>query len=248
MSSEEAAEFAIQADTSMLRMRPNRSREAIELWDRGELSGASMLRENGFDPKADAMKGGERRSWLARKVAQGSTTPELVAEALRLLGVDVNPQTPEEVEIPTEDESEEPSEARPVRSLLRHPERGTPKDSTTGPDAASLLAASEVIVFRALERAGNRLKAKLGADCPKGIPASELYLSVPGPMAINTVNDLLLDAWSCTDRFCGEADPIALAEILDGYARTIITMRVPHDREILHLRLRPLLQPVLAAV
>jgi hypothetical protein len=241
MSEEEAAEFAIHADTSMLRMRPNRSREAIELWDRGELSGAAMLRENGFDPKMDVMKGGERRSWLARKVAQGSTTPELVAEALRMLGVDVSPATPETADLPPEPENDdETQEARPIRSLDRHPTRGVPTRTTTGPPGSEIVAASEVIVFRALERAGNRLKAKLGPTCPKDIAAADLYLSIP-PLAQATINDLLVDAWSCTDRFCGSADPVALSAILDGYTRMLLTMRVEHDPDILRLRMKPII-------
>jgi hypothetical protein len=247
MSEDEAAEFAIHADTSMLRMRPNRSREAIELWDRGELSGAAMLRENGFDPKADVMRGGERRSWLARKVAQGSTTPELVAEALRMLGVDVSPQTPETADLPEPQGEDETVEARPVRSLEKHPARGVPTRTTTGPPGSEIVAASEVMVFRALERAGNRLKQKLGATCPPGIAAADLYLSVP-TLSAATVSDLLTDAWSCTDRFCGEADPQALAAILDSYTRTLLTMRVEHDRDVLRLRMKPILTLTLESV
>lgn len=249
MSEEEASEFAIHADTTMLRMRPNRSREAIELWDRGELSGEAMLRENGFDPKLDKMRPGERRGWLARKVAQGSTTPELVAEALRMLGVDVSPATPEEADLPPEPEEpedDETQEARPIRSLVRHPDRGVPKKSTTQPPGSEIVAAAEVMVFRALERAGNRLKAK-GAIVPPGTMAADLYLTVP-PLALNVVNDLLVDAWSCTDRFAQGCDAEQLATILDGYTRTLLSMQVGHDADVLRLRLQPIMQPVLAVV
>jgi hypothetical protein len=243
---DEATEFAIHADTSLLRMRPNRSREAIELWDRGELSGAAMLRENGFDPKADKMMNGERRGWLARKVAQGQTTPEIVAEALRLLGVDLDPITTDEADVGEEDD--ELVEARPIRSLDKHPTRGdVPKRTVTGPPGSEIVAAAEVIVFRALERAGNRMKAKLGSSCPPGIAAADLYLSVPTLNAA-TVNDLLTDAWSCADRFCGDADPAEFAGILDGYTRTLLSMRVAHDPAVLRLRMAPILQPQLAAV
>lgn len=244
MDEDEAAEFAIHADTSMLRMRPNRSREAIELWDRGELSGATMLRENGFDPKADKMMNGERRSWLARKVAQGQTTPELVAEALRVLGVDLDPITPEEADVREDDDQ---VEARPIRSLEKHPKRGdVPQRTTTGPPGSEIVAAAEVMVFRALERAGNRLKAK-GATIPPGVPAADLYMHVPG-LQPTVVNDLLVDAWSCTDRFAQGCDAAELSGILDSYTRTLLTMGVEHDRDVLRLRLAPVLHPVLEAV
>ena len=245
MDEDEAQTYAIHADTTMLRMRPNRSREAIELWDRGELSGEAMLRENGFDPKLDKMRPGERRGWLARKVAQGSTTPELVAEALRMLGVDVSPLTPEEADLPPEDE-DETQEARPIRSLVRHPERGVPKNSTTAPPGSEIVAASELMVFRALERAGNRLKAK-GVTVPPGVAAADLYQHVP-PLAVNTITDLLVDAWSCTDRFNYGCDPAQLTDILDGYTRTLLSMQVPHSQDVLRIRMQPILQNDLVAV
>jgi hypothetical protein len=62
------------------------------------------------------------------------------------------------------------------------------------------------------------------------------------------VNDLLVDAWSCTDRFAAGCDPVQLQSILDGYTRTLLTMGVEHDRDVLRLRLRPLLAPALEPV
>ena len=39
---------SIVYDTSALRLRPDRSKEAFELYDRGLISGEALLRENGF--------------------------------------------------------------------------------------------------------------------------------------------------------------------------------------------------------
>jgi hypothetical protein len=102
------------------------------------------------------------------------------------------------------------------------------------------------MVFRALERAGNRLKAK-GAVVPPGVAAADLYMSVP-PISSAIADDLLFDAWSCTDRFCGGADPALLAAALDGYTRTLLTMRTAHDAQVLRGYMQQVLQPALEAV
>jgi len=166
MSEEEARRYSIKADTSKLRLRPNRSKEAIELYDRGALSREAMVRENGFEI-ADIMTDAERTTFFTEKVASGSTTPELVAEALRILGVPVMNVPSETIEV---------QEARPTRSLLDHPENNPPDESVIVSDEAAAVA--EVVVFRALERAGNRIKSKykdrisMGAE---NVPPHTLY-------------------------------------------------------------------------
>lgn len=222
MSAEDAAEYAIGADTSGLRLRPNRSKEAQELYDRGALSAEALLRENGFDP-VDAMTGEERREWFIRKVASGSTTPELVEAALRALGAELDPGPIESV----------PTEARPTPSLRDHPVRNPPPipvGSGTGSEGAAL-AAAEVMVFRALERAGNRLKNKLGPNRPD-CPAADLYLFIPRRNP-DEITDLLDDAWSCVDRFDCGVPASTMAAQLDLYTRMLLQERRPHQRALL---------------
>jgi hypothetical protein len=223
MDPEEAAEYSIGADTSALRLRPNRSREAQELYDRGALSAEALLRENGFDP-SDAMRDVERREWFIRKVASGSTTPELVEAALRSLGADLDPGPIEAA----------PTEARPSPSLRDHPVRNPPPipegGAETGAEAATI-AAAEVMVFRALERAGNRLKNRLGQNRPEA-PAADMYLFVPRRTA-EEIDDLLTDAWSCVDRFDCGMPPTVFAAQLDLYTRMLLQERRPHQRHLL---------------
>ena len=203
MSKEEARAFAFHADTAKIRLRPNRSKEAIELYDLGELSAEAMLRENGFDP-ADAMGEEERKVWLTKKVAGGSTTPELVAHALRLLGVDI-PDSALVAEVPTEAPSDP--------SLLEHPTRDIPEQP-------SEVAAASAIVFRALERAGARLKSKYRARI---VPGAEnmsnerlyRYASIQPEM----MDDLLVGAWECVDTLGLSTSPVAL----DSYVRHLLT-------------------------
>lgn len=208
MSEDDARSYAISADTTELRLRPNRSKEAQELYDRGVLSREAMLRENGFEP-ADIMDGEELKDWFVRKVASGSTTPELVAEALRILDVPVKVTDPEA----------KTTEARPTPSLEEHPKNEIPN----GGVPPELVAAGSVLVYRALERAGNRLKNR-GAKPPAGVPAVELYLTLP--FKVSDIDDLLQDAWSA----CGALE-IDCPEKLDAYTRSLLLTRTPPSRE-----------------
>lgn len=206
----DAAEYIFTADTTAMRLRPNRSKEAVELYDRAELNAAALLRENGFDA-SDAMDEAERKVWLTKKVASGSTTPELVAEALRALGVNVTAPEPT---------AAEPTEGRPTPSLLEHPRRAEPD---TLDDAAA--AAAEVLVFRALERAGNRLKSKFSLK-PEGVPAHELYMHA-AELSPADIDDIMQDAWSTLPHFGLEGYTVAL----DSYARSVIRQREPYSRD-----------------
>lgn len=207
--------YSIRADTTELRLRPNRSKEAQELYDRGTLSVDVMLRENGFNPETDKMGGDELKTWFLRKVASGSTTPELVAEALRQLDVPIQDAGSADI-----------AEARPTPSLEDHPTRDIPN----GGVPPELVAAGSVLVYRALERAGNRLKNR-GGKPPVGTPAAELYMTVPyGP---NDIDDLLLDAWAACD-----ALGIDCPDRLDAYTRSLLASKTAPSREGLTQYLR----------
>lgn len=210
---DEANRYAIEVDTSKLRLRPNRSKEAIELYDRGELSAEALLRENGFDPE-DSMEDEEFRRWIVKRVSGGSTTPELVDAAIRELGVVLDVA-----------ESAEPTEeARPDRSLIEHPEQGPPE---VPEDAVT--AAGWVMVFRALERAGNRLRTKMGAKIA-GVSAFDTYQFVEIEMTEGNLDFLLADAWSPVAELApalGITDAEAFADKLDGFTRDLLVMRRP---------------------
>lgn len=110
-------------DTTNLRLRQDRSKESIELYDRGVLSGDIVLRETGFDPKTDKMSDEEFKRWLLVKIAGGSATPEQVQESLRLLGVVLQADL---------SGSDKPATRQPgrnnPRSLDDHPYEGPPRE------------------------------------------------------------------------------------------------------------------------
>ena len=226
--------YSVAADTSEMRLRPNRSKEALELYNLGELSGPALRRETGFDEN-DAMDDEQLAAWLTRKVASGSTTPELVEAALKELGVRLSvvrdPEAPEGVGTPTP----------PPPSLEDHPNTGIPdralgerrkahRDAGDVPSAdverkASLLAACDQIVLRALERAGNRLKNKTQAKFT--VPASELHCYV----IAENVDDVLTDAWSSVPLVAARAgiSAEALERDLHNYTGQLIATQTMHS-------------------
>jgi hypothetical protein len=195
-------------DSSALRLRPDRSKEAFELYDRGLLSTEALLRENGFD--SDDLPTPEQfKVWLLVKIASGSSTPEQVGAALAALGVPLAAPT-----------SGIPVQNGPPPSLEDHPTKPrTPAES-------ALLPACEALVFRALERAGNRMRTS-GAR-PPGVPAYETHLFVKA----NGTTGLLEDAWSCAPMvLAGIANAEKVVPVLDSYCRNLLSEQTPHSRD-----------------
>lgn len=241
------AAYSVAADTSEMRMRPNRSKEALELYNLGEVSGETLRRETGFD-ETDAMSKQELASWLTRKVAAGVTTPELVEAALRDLGVHLavihDTQAPETIRETIRVDSPGTQAPQPP-SLQDHPVQGPPDQKTSAdrkqaraegrvPSAdiarkASLLAASEQLVFRALERAGNKLKQKMGG-LKVNCPAAELYMFAAGDPVF-----LLDDAWGGVPLIAHRAGlvPETLAADLEEYTTGLLVSHQPHTYEAL---------------
>jgi hypothetical protein len=229
MTQEQARSYCFYANTSMMRLRPDRSKEAIELYDRAVLSQEALLTETGFQP-TDAMDQEGVAEYFKRKVASGMTTPELVSAALATLGVHLPVDTIQVREHPAVD-------APSLRGHPGHnpPEPGsrphrptnapsTPVNVPTTPD----IAVGEVIVFRALERAGNRIKSKYRDHISMGaenVPPHTLYRFTQ-KLTGEEVDDILMDAWSCL----GSLPPISIpASTMDAYVRELITTNQPYD-------------------
>ena len=210
--------YAVGSDTAEMRLRPDRSREAFELYDRGVIDAVALRREVGFD-ETDAPSDDETREFFLRKVASGSTTPELVAAALQELGIDLEPAAARE------GEDARLVEARPTPSLEAHPTTGPPDV----PDG--LVSAADVIVHRALERAGNRLRSKTGSKLT--CPAGELYLHLP--VSASMADDVLTDAFGSLHRYaaCKSVEQDVLEPALDAYCRALLTTGRAHDPELM---------------
>lgn len=196
-SAVEGTDKVVGYDTATLRLRQDRSKEALEWYDRGVLKAEVALRETGFDPQSDMMTKEEHRIWILNKIVSGSATPEQMQAAFLMLtdeklpveqvapsptGTPVQPGDPRDGDgdgyINENGDSARPAPQIPgrnqPRSLKDHPYEGPPRvqhDQTEAPFSA-LCAASEVLVLRALEKAGNRLlnDGKRGKDRDRTTP------------------------------------------------------------------------------
>lgn len=237
--------FSVKADTSELRLRPNRSKEAMELWALNLISDKALLREVGFDYDNDLPSEEERQAWFMKKVASGSTTPQQVEKALTVLFPQLDFKTMEEG---TEEVGDE---ARPEPSLKDHPVRDIPdqeisirrkqaREEGRVPSAASLLAC-EQIVLRALERAGNRMRNKVGGKM-SGIAASDTYLTFAAKS--DDISYYLDDAFGGNVAVLAEHMQVEkewLESTLDGYCRVLLMSQKPHQFSTLenHFALTP---------
>lgn len=169
-------EKVLAYDTSTLRLRQDRSKESIELFDRGLLKGEIAVRENGFDPEMDMMNDAEYKRWVLGKMLSATFTPEQMAVAAKLLvGIDLPAG---------EDGSDaaggEHGSVKP-RNLDDHTQQGPPQEQHDHSDApfSAVMAAGEVLVLRALEKAGARVlnEGKRGKDRDRTTPAHLAHLT-----------------------------------------------------------------------
>ena len=171
----EGTDKVIAYDPANIRMKQDRSEEAMAWYDRGELSARVGLRETGFDPDHDAMTDEEFARWLLKRYTGSNATPEMMVEATKLLGV----AFPALAQASAKAGGPPPGAEAPNTDAL--PNRGRPKeqhDHTPAPFALAAsarygarLASAEGLVLRALEKAGNRLisSGKRGKDRPVGV-------------------------------------------------------------------------------
>jgi len=232
VANNELNDYFVIADTAHLRTRPNRSTDARELRSLGAISREALLRENGFNPE-DGMNDEQYQTWLLERIALGAVTPEMTAQALTLLGVSG---------ITSNDDS---SQDQP-RSTMPPPvddsgDKGIPELIGAGLNDP-LAAACEVLVWRALERAGNRLRNRKQVSVE--VPVSQAYLMATA----NSSPDFLLEgAWDCAIEVLAEypnIDIAAVTQTLDFYTRGLLTMKRVHSGNNLAMLLRSWGQPV----
>lgn len=226
---DEARRYTLHADTTEMRLRPNLSKEALELNDRGILKDEVAVRENGFAVE-DMMDDDDRKLWVLRKLSQGSPTPGMVLGAVAALGVDVQEFLSIMEQAEPGQQEEDRGQVPLERSLEEHPVREIPDTQDDVIDAVA--AAADVVVMRALERAGNRLKNRMGSAKPDGVAAVDLYRYTP--LKPGDLDDLLEDAWSACDRLSTQV-PV---EQLNAYVRNIMLNAKEHDPVVMRRYLK----------
>lgn len=205
-------------DTSALRLRPDRSKEAMELYQMGALSMARMLEENGF-AATDIPDEEERKQFYLRTIASGSATPEQVEAALLALGV-----TLDSAKFKPLEEQGQTRETPQPPSLEEHPTR-----PRTPAESAALIASCEGVVLRALERAGNRvINSARGRDRDKTREPLNVHveerINGHGPAllagAFTTANIALAD----------REDRETIIASLNDYCLGLFESQAPYDR------------------
>jgi hypothetical protein len=202
----------VLADTSTLRLRPDRSQEAMELADRGWLKESVAVTENGFSVE-DMPTDEERRTWLLWKIASGSATPEQIQAAMLLLGLRL-PVEPAEIESPPST----PAETPPPPSLEDHPIR--PRDPSESP-----YGVYEGLVLRALERGGNRLRNLTQTKTTGHSWEAHTHIQANGQ-----TETCLEDAFPTAVMQLGPEVAARVVPVLNAYCRKVFETQQPYRR------------------
>lgn len=214
--------------TDDLRVPADRSENAVAAYDRIEISGAALRRETGF-AEEDAPEPAERATRLLEKLvlAAPALAPGLAAQ----LGLDVPP-------LPTEPGGGTPTtptlpEPEPIEVTEAPPDR--PITAANGAGTALLLT-SDLLVGRALERAGARLRSKWKGPRTDR-PVAEMHVAIheagEDVTRIESCDSLLAGAWTAVDGVAAllEVAPDALRHALNAYTRSLIASGHAHDRD-----------------
>lgn len=243
-------EAVVWYDDSQLRTPPDQSGKAVEMYDRGELSGEAMRRESNF-AETDRPEPAELRRQVIVKLAL--TRPDLIPTVLPYLDqldnpvATLPPAAPQPGPSgPTAPGTPPPTPQGPIGApnAPAAPTTGGPPapSGPTAPPASArlpdaLLAACDGLIIRALERAGNKLRARspsrrLPSDCE----AEQAHCCAdPAVVASANMDDLLAGAWDRLPEVCdryGQAH-LPMRRWIDGYTRSLIASGQPHSYEML---------------
>lgn len=223
----ELRRFRIVGSTANLRQRPNRTSEAVQAHSELTITDKAWARETGFkeedllDPQSDEF----RRRVLVDMVMK-SRVPEVVVGALTALGV--------HLELPAGSTADTSPTAPAALPTAPGPAETTTTETQSPPvrqnQAAALMAVSEVMVGRAVERAWNRVGRRRGARRP--VAPAEL------DTALNA-------AWESVPRAAAllGVDPGHLRPVLDTYVRGLLSTGTDHDPRALAAALSTVLDP-----
>lgn len=222
-------ELIVWYDLTELIQRPDRSKQATEARDRGDLGQGAYLREIGFDD-SDAPTEEDDCRFLLFSLVQSD--PANAAKWLEALGPcagltlpplrDMIPVAPTVTveQVPTADE-------------LPENNRDLPELTASSANVDCLYATCEMAVLRALELAGKRMRGSSPRNVRAGllqVPQHELHCQgIVASTSTHSTDALLEDAWSHLRIALPDRD--GLVKDLDDYARLLIESRQPHDPE-----------------
>ena len=241
-------------DTTDLTTRPDRSTVAAEAHSRLKLSDAAYLRELGLDV-ADMPSLDELRIRVLMDVAKGA--PTLAPFMLAAAGL-LDPAVADAAaaEAPTDAGGAPSTDQQQAPETRTMPDRQeTPPPAEGQQNSMAMLAAADLLVVRALELAGRRLRGAAG----KGRPGGAESIPCDDPCLLHTqvaatehasLEALLASAWDRVPPVAARlgVDPQAMVAWLDTYTRSLIAAGHAHDYDRLASSLEVAHVPALAAV
>lgn len=223
-------------DTGDLTTPPDKSGNAVLAYDRLQLSERSLRRELGFG-EDDRPEDDEFRQRVLLDAAKGA--PTLAPSMLAAAGIldPVVAEAADAVEAPTDAPAETAPTEPPAPNDGSPPAEDRPSGDRTAAHVDAVVMACDGIVYRALERAGSRLRNSIGRSTTgpqsvdTSIPAAELHTKYDATVYADL--DRLLDG--AFDRVPEIADALdldadALRATLVAYCRSLLAAQHAHDR------------------
>lgn len=216
--------YQLAWDTSEIVKRPDRTAELDTLYELGLISNDYRRAEAGIPDEATPSEEEARRRLLERIVVGA---PSLLADpvvARELLGIEIAPAA---VNVDPEQATTEAGEAAPTSET-----RALPDTQDDVPDG--LVAAAEVLVMQALDRAGGRLLTREHRGQFATTPKHELYRHIrpsdPGELVSVRFADGVAEAFGMR--------PAVLKAGLQMYVRHLLSTGKAHDSAELRWYLR----------
>lgn len=226
--------YVIWYDPTDLVARPDRSDKALEVYDRGELSGAALRRETGFE-EDDAPTDEERErkqlerivianpALLANTEVVSTLLPSMankIANAAATIQIESTRQPVRQVEA-----TPAPVQPAPVSQ---------PDPSNAVPAESPVLMAANIAAMRGLEAAGKRLLSSAGrgvrGEIPRMLPW-ELHTVLGGCASEEYEKSLEAAFRMVRIAFISRPD---LAAAVEDYVKSLIVSRRKHTPENLH--------------
>lgn len=243
--------YMVWFDTTELQLRPNRSTEAKVLFDSFAIDFQALRESSGFED-SDAPSADELRAMILLRAASSGQLDAPMLKALLMSSSGALPGVQGQ-------ESDEPETAlqEAIAAVdAAVPAVGPPAPAPVPPDPAAppgsappatiptqrgaltaaarpgdgLLDAAEVLVLRALERAGNKRRSRADAAAMADIPEYETHRHLT--VTLGDADRLLAGAWSLvgpTARRHG-VQALALQDALNLFTRELLLAGASYDR------------------
>lgn len=234
-------QIVVWYDLSDFVSRPDKSQDAVQAYDRLEITGQVLRQETGLSDGDVPDQSEFNRRLLIDVVKQGGD-PDLTRVALVELGVltpdQIPPAAPAPVPAPGGDQLPAPAAPPPPELPAPTPATGPGAPAPSGRDLPvaadsnlALVAACDALVYRALERVGNRLRQRVVRQMPgRRLDASwdvepVLFHVRCHATGLVDMDTLMAGAWDRVPEVAARLGqpPGLLTATLDGFTRHLIT-------------------------